>query len=368
MKKILALLLLLSIVEARPSVESNVLNHYTLKDEQIRINWTIENLNETDKLRFYLLDCEVSDAGIKCDSIKADKRVYELEVSDSYGERDISVNTKFGLYRLCVNLLHGGQDCDRDNYFLVQESVEITNTVEKEIIVEKEVIEYVTPAPSFILEVIKFPEKFEAGKNITTIVNLTNPTNSTQKAKVYSYLFRNSKPYTGAWTSNAKEVELSDFSSATLLLNNIVVKDAYGNMSFRIRAKVDDKNYDVTILVFVSEYLFSEVSAQSSVGSSALNLSIKNSGNIPANITMKLYGKNSTYSQLYLPENSSQILNIPTEDILLLELFEGESLIYSEQISQKFTKRAKINTQNILYTIISLSSLIALYVIMRDYG
>jgi hypothetical protein len=362
------------IASAGTSVESTVLNHYVESKGYVRINWTIENLNETDKIRFYLLDCDVSDAGIKCESMKLENRVKEIEISDSYGETEIDIGEVYGIKRLCVNMLHGGQDCDKDNYVLVQEVVEKTNTIER--IVEKEVIidrvEYVVPEPSFIVEIVKFPQKFEAGKNITTIVNVTNPTNFTQQAKVYSYIFSKSKSYTGAWDSNAINIEVAPFSSISIPLENSISKFAKGNMTFRIRAKVNNTNYDVSSSIFVHENLFTKLYANSEViNGSILRVIINNSGNIPANVTVKLYGGQNAYLNVTVFPNSPSAMDYNAENFTFIQISEGRDLVFSSQIkkSPRISGFASyISSQNVLYSVISLCPIAVLYAVTRKYA
>lgn len=375
LKRFVIFLLILNTVNAA-SVESTVVTNYIQKYQPIEINWTLSEINGTDVLRFYLLPCDIGTTGIKCASIKADKKVRETAVYNEtpIGNASVVTEAGFGLYRLCVNLLHGGQDCDKDNYFLVREELEKVSVferiIEKEIIIEK--VEYVTPKPSFILTVNKLPEKFEAGKNITTMINLTNPTNFSQFARVYSYIFNSSKVYTGSWTSNEVQVELPAFSSVNMELINNIEKDAKGNLTFRIRAKVNGTNYDTSNKIFVEEYLFTNVTIVSNF-SNELHVNFANKGNMPANVSLIIYDSNATRKSIIISPNEE--LNFTynvSKNKVLFQVFEEEKLIHSNLIDNyeapEIVGMSVVNNQNVLYSIFSLFSLVALYLVTRRYS
>ncbi len=394
----LIFLILFNLNSAKPTIESRVLQHEIFLGEQIDFEWVVEGLNDSDILRIYELPCVINDSGIKCPSIKLDYRIQEINISGITSSVKI-IPSHSGVLRICADLLHGGMDCDKDNYLLVKEirkEVEtqvVTEVKEVEKIVEKvvEKIEYVIPKPSFVLEVIEWPKTIRAGKNISIILNISNPCNFSQQVNVYSYLFNSSHCYTGGWTKNKEQVILAPFSSSIINLTNQVNDSVNGTATLRVRAKVNGTNYDSSkeYNILERQYYDLQVGEEHNFTNKNTNLTIflENTGNIPANITIKLLSNNGTLSFNFSVKNSLKKTFTLNSTEFVLQVLDKNELLYSKFIAKprillknkitgsflatkqeiiSFSNKI-ITKQNTLYMLTSIFSLIGLYFLTKKY-
>ncbi len=384
----------LSCTYATETIESRVINHEIFLGDSILLEWVVEGLNDSDVLRIYELPCIINDSGIKCPYIKSRYRIKELNITELTGIESIKP-THTGIVRVCADLLHGGKDCDKNNYALIKEiktetkTEVITEIKEIEKIIEK--TKYVVPEPSFLIQIIKWPEFVRAGENITMLINITNPCNFSQKVEVYSYLFNSSHCYTGGWTKNKKQILLAPFTSALVNLTNNVNNSANGRATLRIRAKVNGTNYDSSRNYTILKRLYSNLSIveKHNFTKKFTNLTIifNNTGNIPSNITVAFLFENKTLFYNYSVSNyliknyffnsSEFVLNVLEEDKLIYSKFIAKPKVLLKNkitggfliIKQKTSSFSNvlITKQNVLYVFTSLFSLGGLYFLTKKY-
>ncbi len=86
----------------------------------------------------------------------------------------------------------------------------------------------------FDFNLIDFDEQIEIGKEFETQVMLNNNGNEKIPIKIWSYVYRGSKSYSGQREANKKEFELSPNSQQTIGLGNIVENAEPGNYKLKV--------------------------------------------------------------------------------------------------------------------------------------
>ncbi len=89
-------------------------------------------------------------------------------------------------------------------------------------------------AKTFDFELINFKGEIEAGKEFKTGVLLNNNGGEKIPIKLWSYVYRGSKSYSGEREANKKEFELSPNSQQTIELGNIVETAEPGDYKFKV--------------------------------------------------------------------------------------------------------------------------------------
>ena len=91
-----------------------------------------------------------------------------------------------------------------------------------------------TKAKPFEFELMSFKEEIETGKEFKSEVLLSNNGPEKIPIKLWSYVYRGSKSYSGEREANKKEFELSPNSQQTIELRNIVENAEPGNYKFKV--------------------------------------------------------------------------------------------------------------------------------------
>jgi hypothetical protein len=334
------------------SVESSVDPHEGIGDLTLHY-W---ETNGTDILRVYRLPCEISDEGIQCDTMKESNKILEKEInSDGYEQLSIS---GYGIYRICVKLKESGrQDCDKDNYYLLQDqSVQtVVQYVEVEKIVEKKDIE---------VNVISVPTKVDQNISFSVKVNVSNPFEPVE-AEIYSYVYNGSRCVSGGWTKNKKTVRL-ETNYTEVSLNNTAIFP--GTFKFKVRVKHNNTDYDShPIEISVEEIKFSRLSmSKIRYSNNTIRLEVSNTGNIGANATLisETLGLNiSIYigpNKTIQITNKTRALNSPTNILLFSEDVLHASSAVSPPSLISFAIASEIDLENFLFAILSTLTLIIL--------
>jgi hypothetical protein len=327
------------------SIESSIDPHEGTGDLTLHY-W---ETNGTDILRVYKLPCEISDDGIQCDTMKESNKILEKGIS-SDGFEQISISG-YGIYRICVKLKNSGrQDCDKDNYYLLQDqSVQtVVQYIEVEKIVEKKDIE---------VDVISVPTEVDQNTSFSVKVNVTNPFEPVE-AEIYSYVYNGSRCVSGGWTKNKKTVFL--YTNYTeVILNNTA--NSPGTFKFKVRVKYNGTDYDsYPMEISVEEFKFSKLSIlNSKYHNQTLYLEISNSGNIGTNATVivdTLDLNLSLYVEagetLQITEETSE-LSSPTNVLLFSDNTLHSSIRLSPPSLISFAIASEISLENFLFTLLS---------------
>jgi len=105
------------------------------------------------------------------------------------------------------------------------------------------------------VEILDYDNTAKQGDIIITKARITNHKNTTEEAKVYSYVFQGSTLATeGGWTGNSQNITLEKGEIETLELENKIKDDAIPNVySLRVRTAISDKKYDATSVIEILE-------------------------------------------------------------------------------------------------------------------
>ena len=106
---------------------------------------------------------------------------------------------------------------------------------------------------SLKFEILNLTEKLARNQEFITTVKLNNNFAEKISFEIYSYAYQGSKCITGSWTSNKKEISLNEDEEKIINLTNKIKEDAEpGEYLFRVRAKIDDENFDLTEKILVT--------------------------------------------------------------------------------------------------------------------
>jgi len=400
-------------VVSSAKIKSRVEPHEGYEDTLITFHYNITSINGTDVLRIYLMKCNITDSGIKgCSGSDArlSNRVLELSVNESLligsVKLDLKKNSTLlspGLFRICVNLLHGGQNCDKDNYFLLKEREVITETRTKEVIkteikevpIIKEVnvtkYVYVQPEKPLQLSITYIPSEFIAGEDFFVGVNVTNPTNQTKIFELYSYVYNKSTPYTTSWNANKQVIELGAYASINLTLKNKLREDVKGLAWLKVRAKLNNTNYDAKKLIKITEKQYCELIINTHEehlnNTRRITLLLNNTGNIPCNTSIIFLTLNDSITQerVIQPNGTTRLSLNLTRLPASINVFHQDKLVYSKNINtlqeeNRVTGRFfqiptqlvnAINslplTQITTYVILSSISLVGLHLLLKKF-
>jgi len=177
------------------------------------------------------------------------KKSVAVWIEDSKGDRlskqsKINLDLKYTNYSLTIPVQikpNCDEDFDNDDYTIVAKGLDSEDEEEVEIedltneMCEVKVIE-AKPFSSkkFNFDIQDFNENIETGKKFNTKIMLDNNNDQDIPIKLWSYVYRGSKSYSGDREENMKEFVLKANSLHVVELSNIVDEAESGNYKFKV--------------------------------------------------------------------------------------------------------------------------------------
>jgi hypothetical protein len=210
---------------------------------------------------------------VKVSIYKGDTSKYSISLWAEDSGKKISETTKINLYdkyshfngQLPVKLY---PNCDlrleEGEYDVVlsgmgkedKKEIDVQGIKSSECPASSEVSSPAKSSKKFDFELIDFPDSIEVGKEFTAKVMLSNNDDEDTRIKLWSYVYRGSKCYSGEREQNLKELVLKANSFELIQLNNIIREAEPGSYKFKVIVNRNNQktNNEITEVIAISDY------------------------------------------------------------------------------------------------------------------